>query len=73
MQLPSATHPIWEQLMTRKVKHTFSLFAANMAIDHAIRAYSRAGSSEKAKLAGDLHNFFSKYEKFTLPELEKIM
>lgn len=73
MPLPSATHPIWEQLMTRKVKHTFSLFAANMAIDHAIRAYGQADASQKAKLVTDLHNFFSKYEKFTLPELEKIM
>ena len=59
--------------MTRKVKHTFSLFAANMAIDHAIRAYGHADASQKAKLATDLQTFFAKYEKFTLPDLEKLM
>ncbi len=72
MPLPSVTHSVWEQLMTRKVKHTFSLFAANMAVDHAIRAY-QADPSQKAKLAGELRNFFSKYEKFTLPEIERLM
>ena len=35
MPLPSEKHPIWEKLLTRKVSHRFSLFAANMAIDNA--------------------------------------
>ena len=72
MPLPSAEHPVWEHLMSRKVKHTFSLFAANMAIDHAIRSYLH-DPSQKLKLANELRNFFSKYERFTLPELERLM
>jgi hypothetical protein len=72
MPLPSVMHPVWEQLMARKVKHTFSLFAANMAIDHAARAY-QADPSQKAKLADELRSFFSRYEKFTLPEIERLM
>jgi hypothetical protein len=72
MPLPSAMHPVWEKLMARKAKQTFSLFAANMAVDHAARAY-QADPSQKTKLAGELHTFFSKYEKFTLPELERLM
>jgi hypothetical protein len=72
MPLPPAEHPIWEQLMTRRVKHTFSLFAANMAIDHAIRSYQH-DPSQKLPLANELRNFFSKYERFTLPELERLM
>lgn len=65
-------HPVWEQLIARKVKHTFSLFAANMAVDHAARAY-QADPSQKEKLTGELRSFFSKYEKFTLPEIERLM
>ena len=72
MPLPPAEHQIWELLMSRKVKHTFSLFAANMAVDHAIRSYNH-DPSQSLKLAGELRNFFSKYEKFTLPELERLM
>ncbi len=72
MPLPSVTHPVWEKLMTRKVKHTFSLFAANMAVDHAVRAY-QADPLQKEKLAGELRSFFSKYEKFTLTEVERLM
>jgi hypothetical protein len=72
MPLPSVSHPIWEKLMSRKVRHQFSLFAANMAIDHAARAY-QADTAKKLQLAGELHNFFSKYEKFTAPELERLM
>lgn len=72
MPLPSVSHPIWEKLISRKVRHQFSLFAANMAIDHAARAY-QADASKKERLAGELYNFFSKYEKFTAPELERLM
>ena len=72
MPLPPVTHPIWENLITKKIQHTFSLFAANMAIDHAARAY-RTDASQKSQLAAELHRFFSKYERFTVPELEKLM
>jgi hypothetical protein len=72
MPLPPVEHPIWERLMTRKVRHTFSLFAANMAIDHAIRAYYH-DASKKEVLAKELRNLFSKYERFTLPELERLL
>jgi hypothetical protein len=58
--------------MSREITHTFSLFAANMAIDHAVRSYQN-DASQKLRLAGELRNVFSKYEKITLPELERLI
>ena len=72
MTLPSETHPIWERLMKREITYTFSLFAANMAVDYAVRSY-RTDASQKLKLAGELRDFFSKYERIALPELERLI
>ncbi len=71
-QLPPATHPVWENLITRKIQYKFSLFAANMAIDRAARLY-QADASQMSRLAGELRNLFSKYEKLMLPELKRLM
>jgi hypothetical protein len=73
MPLPPTAHPIWEKLMTRKVKQAFSLFAANMAVDNAARQYARVDASERLNLAKELHEFFAKYEKFTAAELERLL
>jgi hypothetical protein len=73
MPLPPTMHPIWEKLMTRKVKHAFSLFAANMAVDNSARQYVAADHSKRLELAKELHEFFAKYEKFTAAELERLL
>ncbi len=68
----SAAHPIWDKLLTQKVQHKFSLFAANVAVEHAIRAYAKGGS-DKATIIADLRQFFSKYEALVAADLAKIM
>jgi hypothetical protein len=48
------TDPIWEKLLTRKVQHKFSLFAANLKVDLAARNYAE-NQSDKQKLISTLH------------------
>ncbi len=73
MSLPAPiTHPIWEKLLTRKVQHKFSLFAANLKVDLAARDYAQ-GQSEKQRLIAQLHEFFTKYERLTSADLMQIM
>ena len=66
------THPLWEKLLTGKVQHKFSLFAANVAVEHAAREYAK-NKSEKLRLASQLQQFFSKYEKLVAADLQKII
>jgi hypothetical protein len=66
------TDPIWEKLLTRKVQHKFSLFAANLKVDLAARDYAQ-NQAEKQKLIAQLHEFFSKYERLTSADLAQIM
>jgi len=70
-QIPNITHPIWEKLMSGKVKHKFSLFAANMAVDRAARAFATDKNS-KQQLINDLHEFFNKYASIVAAELVSI-
>ncbi len=72
MGLPAPTHPIWEKLLSRKVQHKFSLFAANLKIDLAARDYAQ-NPSDKKRLVEQLHEFFTKYERLTSAEFTQIM
>ena len=73
MSFPATvTHPIWEKLLTRKVQHKFSLFAANLKVDLAARDYAQ-DQSEKQRLIAQLHEFFTKYERLTSADLTQIM
>ncbi len=65
-------HPVWEKLLTRKVQHKFSLFAANVAVEHAARDYEK-NASDKDRLISELHGFFAKYDKLVSAEFAKIM
>jgi hypothetical protein len=65
------TDPIWEKLLTRKVQHKFSLFAANLKVDLAARDYAQ-NHSDKQKLISTLHEFFTKYERLTSADLAQI-
>jgi hypothetical protein len=66
------TDPIWEKLLTRKVQHKFSLFAANLKVDLAARNYAE-NQSDKQKLISTLHEFFTKYERLTSADMTQIM
>ncbi len=68
----STAHPVWDKLLTRKLQHKFSLFAANVALDHAIRAYEK-NRSEKLQIIAELYRFFSKYETLVAADLAKLM
>jgi hypothetical protein len=70
-QIPAATHPVWESLVTGRTKHKFSLFAANMAVDRVSRAYA-ANQSMKHQLIGELRDFFKKYESVTAAEVASL-
>lgn len=72
MPLPSMWHPIWEKLITGEIKHTFSLFAANLAVEHAVREY-QSNASKKLHLARELHEFFSAQNEFTQSEIEPLL
>lgn len=68
----STAHPLWDKLLTKKVQHKFSLFAANVAVEHAIRAYEKDRSG-KPQIIADLQRFFSKYETLVSADLAKLM
>jgi hypothetical protein len=65
-------HPIWENLLSREVEHKFSLFAANLKVEVASRAFAQ-NKANKSTLILELHEFFTKYEKLTAADLAKIM
>jgi hypothetical protein len=70
-QIPVITHPIWEKLIAGQIKHKFSLFAANMAIDRAVREFS-ANKADKPKITNELHAFFTKYANLTASDLASL-
>ncbi|MDR3374483.1 MAG: hypothetical protein P4L98_12215 [Ancalomicrobiaceae bacterium] len=69
--IPTASHPVWERLITGTATHKFSLFAANMAIDQAKRQYKEK-PGDKAAIVKSLVEFFDKYSKLTADELASI-
>jgi hypothetical protein len=66
------THPIWEKLLSHTVHHRFSLFAANAAVAHAAREYTK-NRSEKVRLISELRQVFMKFEDVIGAELTNIM
>jgi hypothetical protein len=70
-QIPPINHPVWEKLAAGKVKHKFKLFAANMAVDRAMREFSQGGT-DKTKICGELHSFFAKYSNHVASELASV-
>jgi hypothetical protein len=71
-KIPSVEHPVWEKLVTGTARRRFSLFAANMAVDLAVRT-CRADPSQRWRLASELHEFFLKYENLTANELSTLL
>jgi len=70
--IPPVTHPVWEKLVTRKIQHKFSLFAANLKIELAVRDYEQ-DQPKKPQLIQHLHQFFDKYQKMTSVELDQLV
>jgi molecular chaperone GrpE len=70
-KIPPANHPVWELLATGRIKHRFKLFAANLLVDRAKRAYAM-DSTVKAALASELCKFFNEHADLTAPEFETI-
>ena len=70
-EIPSASNPVWERLVTGTVTRKFSLFAANMAVDQATRHYKEK-PGDKAQLIKGLVEFFNKYAKLTADDLASI-
>jgi hypothetical protein len=69
--IPNSRHPVWEKLVTGQTKHKFTMFAANMALDHATRCYAMDTSS-KAALIQEFHDFCEKYEHLVASDLASI-
>jgi molecular chaperone GrpE len=70
-RIPAASHPVWEQLLTGRIRHRFRLFAANLLIDRTRREYASNGGA-RARLIGELHKFFNEHADLTASEFEII-
>ena len=71
MSIPSRNDKIWEKLASGAVNHKFELFAANMAINRAVRNTS-SSPGKLAECAASLYEFFKKYENMTSHEFKAI-
>jgi hypothetical protein len=60
LQIPPATAPLWDKLVTGQVTHKFNLFAANLAVARAVRLVAGTPASKPAMVA-DLRQFFEKF------------
>jgi hypothetical protein len=70
-RIPAASDPIWGQLVTGQIKHTFRLFAANMLVDRAKREYA-ADRGAKPRLASELCDFFNGHADLTAAEIRMV-
>lgn len=70
--IPPVTARIWEDLITGRRTHHFTLFAANMCVARCQRIVA-AEPHWKAAMITELHYFFQKFEHLTAEELEQLL
>lgn len=70
-QIPPATAPLWDKLVTGQLTHKFSLFAANLAVARAVRLVA-GNPGTKPALVTELRQFFEKFANLTADELQRL-
>ncbi|MBI4905026.1 MAG: hypothetical protein HY820_15420 [Acidobacteria bacterium] len=72
--IPSASHPTWRQLVAGEKEVRSSNLSFNMLIFNLRLRYRKDPSpTTMAKLAGDCHAFFVKYEKMLESEANALV
>ena len=70
-QIPPPSDALWNKLVSGQVTHKFALFAANMALAHAVRSVA-ADPSKKPAAIEELHRFCGKYADLVAEELQSL-
>lgn len=67
-QIPPATDPLWDRLVSGTTTHKFALFAANMALARAVRIATGEPARKPAMIA-EFHQFCGKFASEMATEL----
>ena len=69
--IPEPSALLWDQLVTGRRTHKFTLFAANMAVSRAVRVVA-GDASRKSEMIVELHQFFEKFAGLTSGDLQTL-
>jgi len=70
-QIPPPSDALWTKLVSGSITHKFGLFAANMALAHAMRMVAKDPARKPAAVE-DFHRFCSKYAEQVADELKAL-